>query len=60
MDRKTKASINRLMEEQIYAQVYEEISKGEKREGLWARLKEDGHISDEEFNEARVKLLKRN
>ena len=26
----------------------------------WARLKEDGHISDEEFNEARVKLLKRN
>jgi hypothetical protein len=26
----------------------------------WAKLKEDGHISDEEFNEARVKLLKRN
>ena len=25
------------MEEQIYAQVYEEISKGEKREGLWAK-----------------------
>jgi len=48
------------MEEQIYAKVFEEISKGEKREGLWARLKEDGHISDEEFNEARVKLLKRN
>jgi hypothetical protein len=26
----------------------------------WAKLKEGGHISDEEFNEARVKLLKRN
>ena len=26
----------------------------------WAKLKEDGHISDEEFNEARTKLLKRN
>ena len=60
MGRKTKVSIDRHMEEQIYAKVFEEISKGEKREGLWARLKEDGHISDEEFNEARVKLLKRN
>ncbi|KHA60560.1 hypothetical protein NL53_10875 [Vibrio variabilis] len=26
----------------------------------WAKLKEDGHISEEEFNEARTKLLKRN
>lgn len=26
----------------------------------WAKLKEDGHISEEEFNEARIKLLKRN
>lgn len=26
----------------------------------WARLKEDGHISEGEFNEARAKLLKRN
>lgn len=26
----------------------------------WAKLKEDGHISEEEFNEARKKLLKRN
>lgn len=26
----------------------------------WAKLKEDGHISEEEFNEARAKLLKRN
>ncbi len=25
----------------------------------WAKLKEDGHISDEEFDEARKKLLKR-
>ncbi|WP_084520727.1 SHOCT domain-containing protein [Thauera terpenica] len=25
----------------------------------WAKLKEDGHISEEEFNEARRKLLKR-
>ena len=25
----------------------------------WAKLKEDGHISEEEFNEARKKLLKR-
>lgn len=25
----------------------------------WAKLKEDGHISEEEFNEARIKLLKR-
>lgn len=25
----------------------------------WAKLKEDGHISDEEFNDARNKLLKR-
>jgi hypothetical protein len=25
----------------------------------WAKLKEDGHISDDEFNEARAKLLKR-
>jgi hypothetical protein len=26
----------------------------------WAKLKEDGHISEAEFNEARDKLLKRN
>jgi hypothetical protein len=26
----------------------------------WAKLKEDGHISQSEFNEARAKLLKRN
>ena len=26
----------------------------------WAKLKEDGHISEEEFNDARTKLLKRN
>ena len=26
----------------------------------WAKLKEDGHISEEEFNEARTKLLKGN
>lgn len=26
----------------------------------WAKLKEDGHISECEFNEARAKLLKRN
>ena len=26
----------------------------------WAKLKEDGHISEDDFNEARVKLLKRN
>lgn len=26
----------------------------------WAKLKDDGHISEEEFNEARTKLLKRN
>lgn len=26
----------------------------------WAKLKEDGHISEAEFNEARAKLLKRN
>lgn len=26
----------------------------------WAKLKEDGHISEEKFNEARDKLLKRN
>lgn len=26
----------------------------------WAKLKEDGHISEDEFNEARAKLLKRN
>jgi hypothetical protein len=25
----------------------------------WAKLKEDGHISEDEFNEARAKLLKR-
>lgn len=25
----------------------------------WARLKEEGHISEEEYNEARKKLLKR-
>lgn len=25
----------------------------------WAKLKEDGHISEEEYNEARTKLLKR-
>ena len=25
----------------------------------WAKLKEDGHITEEEFNEARAKLLKR-
>lgn len=26
----------------------------------WAKLKEDGHISEEEFNEARAKLLNKN
>lgn len=26
----------------------------------WGKLKEDGHISEDEFNEAREKLLKRN
>lgn len=26
----------------------------------WAKLKDDGHISEDEFNEAREKLLKRN
>ncbi len=26
----------------------------------WAKLKEDGHISEDEYNEARAKLLKRN
>jgi hypothetical protein len=26
----------------------------------WAKLREDGHISEKEFNEARTKLLKRN
>jgi hypothetical protein len=26
----------------------------------WAKLKEDGHISEDEFTEARTKLLKRN
>jgi hypothetical protein len=26
----------------------------------WAKLKEDGHISEDEFNKARAKLLKRN
>ncbi|MDP2407325.1 MAG: hypothetical protein U1D36_07525 [Hydrogenophaga sp.] len=26
----------------------------------WAKLKEDGHISQDDFNEARAKLLKRN
>ena len=25
----------------------------------WAKLKEEGHISEDEFNEARAKLLKR-
>lgn len=44
------------------------IIKGEKMKSYsvadelikWAKLKEDGHISEDEFNEARVKLLKRN
>lgn len=44
-----------------------EIIKGEKLKQYsvadeltkWAKLKEDGHISDEEFNDARNKLLKR-
>ncbi|MBA4060164.1 MAG: hypothetical protein C0470_07285 [Verminephrobacter sp.] len=25
----------------------------------WAKLKEDGHISEQEFNEARTKLLRK-
>lgn len=45
-----------------------DIIKGEKlkqysvADGLtkWAKLKENGRISEEEFNEARTKLLKRN
>jgi len=45
-----------------------EIIKGEKLKQYsvadellkWAKLKEDGHISEDEFNEARVKLLKPN
>lgn len=45
-----------------------EIIKGEKLKQYsvadelikWAKLKEDGHISEDEFNEARKKLLKRN
>ncbi|MGL5039489.1 MAG: SHOCT domain-containing protein [Aeromonas sp.] len=45
-----------------------EIIKGEKFRQYsvadeltkWAKLKEDGHISEEMFNEARTKILKRN
>lgn len=45
-----------------------EIIKGEKLKQYsvadelikWAKLKEDGHISEDDFNEARLKLLKRN
>jgi hypothetical protein len=44
-----------------------EIIKGEKLKQYsvadelikWAKLKEDGHVSEEEFNEAKNKLLKR-
>jgi hypothetical protein len=45
-----------------------EIIKGEKLKYYsvadelikWAKLKEDGHISENDFNDARTKLLKRN
>ena len=43
-----------------------DIIKGEKQYSVadeltkWAKLKEDGHISEEEFKDARTKLLKRN
>lgn len=53
-------------EENAHSEV--DIIKGEKLRQYsvadeltkWAKLKEDGHISEEEFNEARAKLLKRN
>ncbi|MFD2190598.1 SHOCT domain-containing protein [Pistricoccus aurantiacus] len=52
--------------ENVHSEV--DIIKGEKLKQYsvadeltkWAKLKEDGHISEEEFNEARTKLLKRN
>ncbi len=45
-----------------------DIIKGEKQKQYsvadellkWAKLKEDGHITDDEFNDARKKLLERN
>ncbi len=53
-------------EANIHSEV--DIIKGEKLKQYsvadeltkWAKLKDDGHISEEEFKEARTKLLKRN
>lgn len=58
---KNKSSISNLKSSDV------DIIKGEKLKQYsvadeltkWAKLKEDGHISEEEFNEARAKLLKR-
>ncbi len=54
------------MSSNVHSEV--DIIKGEKLKQYsvadeltkWAKLKEDGYISEEEFNEARAKLLKRN
>lgn len=59
---KPKSAINGGAESEV------DIIKGEKLKQYsvadelikWAKLKEDGHISEDEFNEARAKLLKRN
>jgi len=52
MDKKTKESMSRLTEEQIYAKVYEEVSNGKKREGLWAKS-----LANSDGNEDRAKSL---
>jgi len=59
---KSKTSMSFLGESEV------DIIKGEKLKSYsvadellkWAKLKEAGHISEEQFNEARTKLLKRN
>lgn len=39
----SKESAERLLEEQVYAKVVEELSQGLKRDGLWAKALADSH-----------------
>lgn len=48
----SEKSAERLVEEQIYAQVVDELSKGQRRDGLWAKA-----LSDSDGDETRAKAL---
>ena len=49
---KTNQAISRLSEEMLYAKVAEEIQRGIRRDGLWAKA-----ISEAELNEDKAKAI---